>query len=166
MRARCASSWASADGLRASSRARFQLEPLPELLHGDARLHERHAICQPCLREFEVRFVLRLRVQVLALDLGGHGSLGESRILQLRLQIGEIGLSLFHLRFGFQILLIDLRAAELEQNRSGADGLSGLHVPPLHAPLVGGGDHDNDFRNEGSDSPHPAKHLAPFALCP
>ena len=58
--------------------------------------------------------MLCLGLQELALDIGGDGLLGKALILQLCLEIRQVGLGLSQLGCGLQVLLLDLRAAEFQ----------------------------------------------------
>ena len=104
--------------------------------------------------------MLRLGLEELPLDVGGDGLLGKALILDLRLEIREVGLSFSQLGCGVQVFLLDLRAAELQQDRAGGDRLAGLDEASLDTSRVAGRDHDHGLGHKGADAAHLPHHLA------
>lgn len=57
-------------------------------------------------------------LQVPPLDVRGHGLPGEALVLELRLEMREICLDFSRLNRGVQAFLLDLRAADFQQDRA------------------------------------------------
>ena len=140
----------------------LQPEPLLQLLHGDARLHQRHAIREAGPGQLEVRVVLRLGLEVLGLNVRGQGLLGQALVLQLCLEIRQVGLGGPQLGLRVEVLLLDLRAAQVQQHRVRLYRLAGLDAPSLDPARVARRDHDNGLRHQRADAPHLSQHLAAF----
>ena len=104
--------------------------------------------------------MLRLGLEVLGLNVRGQGLLGQALVLQLCLEIRQVGLGGPQLGLRVEVLLLDLRAAQVQQHRLRLHGLAGLDAPSLDPARVARRDHDNGLRHQRADAPHLSQHLA------
>lgn len=104
-------------------------------------------------------------MQELTLDIGGEGLLGKALILELCLEIRQVGLGSSQLGRILQAFLLDLRAAEFPQDCTGTDRLAGPDEASLDTSSAACRDDHHGLGHRGADAAH-LPHLTASAKTP
>ena len=110
------------------------------------------------LAEPLVRIFCHFRGAVLRGNGCGLGALVHQLVLELRFRLLVGGLRSFHLVLCVERLLLQLRIAQIEDDRVRFHRRAGKQIAFLDAPLGGRWDHPHRFRHEGAEAANFAEH--------